>query len=106
MKTNPRTLLVSMLKRENELRLLPPNQKQMAQEGDAWLNVVQRIQKQVVKEFGFTGEESDDSAQGLEQKGLDFLRSAWDFFPDDVALHEVAHWLKYNRAKPCDSLLN
>lgn len=85
-----RRLLVSMLKRESDLRLSSDSQQRMAQ-GD-WIEVVHALQRQVVGEYKMFFSSVED--------GLQFLRSAWTLFPTDKALHETAHWLKFNRAGP------
>jgi len=88
-----------MLKREQELRLSPERQSEMAASQGNWLDVVEEIQKQVIKEFGF----SYNPAFGLE-----LLRSVSSFFYEidptgregvmDPEVCEAAHWIKFNRA--------
>jgi len=92
-----RNLLDSMLKRESQLRLWNENQRFMAQAEELgfrdWMEIVELLQIQVCEEFGFSN---------LNMKlGLQFLRSVWTLYPHDIELHQIAHWIKFNRAKPC-----
>lgn len=77
-----------MLHRENDLRRAPKTQAAMERaEGSAtseWMEVVEDIQKQVVQEA------QDKSSHKIT---IQDLRSAAMRYPD------IAHWVKYNRAR-------
>ncbi len=78
-----------MLRRENDLRRAPETQAAMERaEGSArseWMDVVEDIQKQVVQEV------QDRSSN--HKITIQDLRSAAMRYPD------IAHWVKYNRAR-------
>ena len=93
-----------MLLRESELRLSSEIQYQMAEAESgngynagnrSWLDVVNKIQHKVVTEFKFKDMEM----------GLNLLRSTWTLFPTDKELHNIAHWIKYNKAQSPDNIL-
>jgi len=77
-----------MLRRENDLRRAPETQAAMERaEGSAgseWMDVVEDIQKQAVQEV------QDKSSHNIT---IQDLRSAAMRYPD------IAHWVKYNRAR-------
>lgn len=81
-------ILRAMLHRENDLRRAPETQAAMERaEGSArseWMDVVEDIQKQVVQEF---------QNKSLHKITIQDLRSAAMRYPD------IAHWVKYNRAR-------
>lgn len=103
------SLLLSMLRRDNDLRLSAETQKRYAKCGDSGVakeRVTESVQKQVAQEAGFSGVSVAE--------GVDLLRSAMAFFPEgtpgSAELMEAAFYLKYNIHKPCplragDSLL-
>lgn len=89
-----------MLRRDHELRLGDDAQRRYARCGDhgeAKERVTEAIQRRVVREAGFTG---DEVAQGV-----DLLRSALCFFPQGTPGHdelvESCFYLKHNIHKPC-----
>ena len=79
-----------MLIRENELRLSDEYQKQFSEaeqsSSSSWLDVVNELQKQVIREFHL--DEEMDAA-------LLCLRCATQIYPD---LKEIPLYTKYNRA--------
>jgi hypothetical protein len=86
-----RTLLADMLARENEMRLSPLSQQCFAKIGerhDLFNKFVTKLQERVCLEFGV-----DPSV------GVELIRSAVSLFPDDKELHQIAHYVKFNRCK-------
>jgi hypothetical protein len=97
-----RQLILSMLRRDDELRLSSDMQNLYAKERESYewkLQVTENIQRQVVREHGF----------GLtiqtEDEGLAVLRSAKYFFPTDEEITQSAHYLRYNINRDCDVVL-
>lgn len=80
-----------MLIRENELRLSDEYQKEYCQAEktsySSWLDVTDRLQRQVIKEFNLDDDMED---------ALLCLRCATQIYPD---LHDIPIYVKYNRAR-------
>lgn len=94
-RANVRSLLIKMLRREDELRLSDAVQRKYADSPDDYTSkehVTLKVQHQVCREFGFTSD---------LKEGLDLLRSASALFPGDQELRDCAHWLKYNIVARC-----
>jgi len=86
-------ILLGMLRRERELRLSNEIQNEfdmlvIRDERDALSELCERIQIQVVTEFGFDIEE-----------GLNYLRSAAARYPNDSEISNIAYYIKYNRSE-------
>jgi len=97
-----RQLVLSMLRRDDELRLSDEVQQRYAACGDDSSDkeaVSIEVQKQVVHEHGFHGK-----VEVLE--GLEVLRSALYLFPGDAEVRDAAHYLRYNIVKDCPLVLN
>jgi len=87
-----RDTMVAMLKREKELRLA--DDFQTARDKTDWSrDLVYAVQKQVAREFGYSGEAE-------VEKCVKLLRSAVALFPNDKEIREIPFWVKYNRATP------
>jgi len=90
-----RSLLLSMLRREDQLRLSADVQNRYQRQKDdfPWkIRVTEDVQKQVCREFGFRAD---------IKEGLDLLRSAEALFPGDAEVKDSCHWLRHNICKPC-----
>jgi hypothetical protein len=100
-------LLKAALRREEELRLCPAQQALFSQvsvedrHGSLdWLDLVQRMQENLIREFfGRTLEEAY-SPQEFMQMALGVLRTATQRYPDDPEFHTISLWRRYNRARP------
>jgi hypothetical protein len=104
-----RERLISMLIRENELRLSQKYLEQLEREAvygyenfqtntyhAPWTSVaIDTIQKQVVNEFGYINEQNSLYA-------LNVLRSALQLFPNDSTILQSANYLKFNRCSEGD----
>ncbi|UJR26446.1 hypothetical protein I4U23_007776 [Adineta vaga] len=90
----PKSLLKRMLIRENELRLSDEYQKRFSEaeqsSSSSWLNVVNELQEQVVREFHL-----DDEMDNA----ILCLRCATQIYPD---LKDIPLYTKYNRARDGD----
>lgn len=81
-----------MLRRDDELRLSLESQRRYALAGDGCVakeSVTRSIQRQVVREAGFSGRE------GMKV-GLDMLHSALALFPGDDEIKNAAFYLRNN----------
>lgn len=80
-----------MLQRENDLRRAPETQMKMEEAEESaiteWMDVVEDVQKQVVKEFRTKFSPSSGVIT------INDLRNAAMRYPD------IAHWVKYNRVR-------
>lgn len=85
-----------MLIRENELRLAPETQKEYAdaelRNDISWMQVTERLQERVVREFGIEDMEF----------GLSNLRIAHVLYPDEPDFKEIPLYVKYNRCRQGD----
>lgn len=94
-----------MVRREATLRLLPFNQKAMAEAEQSgtqdWMRVVERIQLQVCREFGMPVNTCKTNTTVTTNEWLTFLRSAASKYANDPEFQLAAHWIRYNRARPC-----
>lgn len=85
-----------MLIRENELRLSPDTQKEYSdaelRNDISWMQVTERLQERVVKEFGISDIEH----------GLTNLRIAHVLYPDEPDFKEIPLYVKYNRCRQGD----
>jgi len=90
----PKSLLKSMLIRENELRVSDEYQKRFAEAEkssfESWLDVADELQRQVIREFHLD-EEMDDA--------LLCFRCATQIYPE---LKSIPLYVKYNRARDGD----
>lgn len=90
----PKSLLKSMLIRENELRLSDEYQKRYAEAEKSsfrsWLDVTDELQREIIREFHLD-EEMDDA--------LLCFRCATQIYPD---LQSIPLYVKYNRARDGD----
>lgn len=92
-----RTLLLSMLRRDHELRLSEAVQRRYAacgDDGEAKERVTASVQRQVAAEAGFAGR------QGARE-GVEVLQGALSLFPNDTELTEACFYLKNNIHVPC-----
>eukprot|EP01088_Endostelium_zonatum_P021562 TRINITY_DN85_c0_g3_i1.p1 TRINITY_DN85_c0_g3~~TRINITY_DN85_c0_g3_i1.p1 ORF type:complete len:210 (-),score=48.03 TRINITY_DN85_c0_g3_i1:655-1284(-) len=89
----PKDVLVNMLRRENEIRLTSTVQEQLDQtivaDSDSYTEVIEGIQKSVLKQFGFEDNENN----------LTMYRAALSMFPDDSEVRNEAYYYKYNRSR-------
>jgi len=86
-----------MLRRERELRLSQEIQDLcdecvIADDRIGLYEIFEKLQKQVVQEFGFVDNNMDD--------GVNFLQSAATQYPNDSEISNIAYYIKYNRASP------
>ena len=101
-----RDLLVKMLKYENKVRLMKDNLIALENEAlntyenedtnvdTVWVSdVIERIQRDVVKEFGYVSDIEIEYA-------LNILRSASYMYTNDKDIMDAVYYLKYNKAKP------
>jgi len=96
-------ILKAMLRRDIELRLSDEIQNEfdaMLNRNECLANLCERVQRQVVTEFGFELE-----------SGLNFLRSAVGRYPNDSEISDIAFYIKYNRSeqgslRPGDRILD
>lgn len=94
-----------MLRRENEIRLSPHTIQEferlsVQRGGDGWLIEAQRLQIQVVAEFGFYGGGNTGrkiGPSGTMQQGLDLIRCAVSLFPNEPSIIAAANYLRFNR---------
>lgn len=89
-------MLLSMLRRDHELRLSASVQRRYAacgDDGEAKERVTARVQRQVASEAGFTGRSAHE--------GVLLLQGALSLFPADTELTEACFYLKNNIHKPC-----
>lgn len=56
------------------------------------LKVTDDIQRQVAREFGFED----------EMVGVEVIRTAISTYPNDLELHNIPHYVRYNRARQGD----
>eukprot|EP01124_Arcella_intermedia_P018639 TRINITY_DN2571_c0_g1_i2.p2 TRINITY_DN2571_c0_g1~~TRINITY_DN2571_c0_g1_i2.p2 ORF type:complete len:255 (-),score=91.80 TRINITY_DN2571_c0_g1_i2:520-1284(-) len=87
-------MLMEMLKRENAKRLLPETQR-LYEEAERrvdtnWMKVTERLQREVVREFGVTDPLRIEEA-------LYAMRTAHLVYPKDPRFREVSLWVKYNK---------
>lgn len=85
-----------MLRRDDELRLSEAMQQRYAHAGDSAEGkerVTESIQRQVVREAGFSGAQM--------RIGLDLLRGATALFPGDEDIRNAAFYLRHNTHVPC-----
>lgn len=85
-----------MLRRDEALRLSPEVQGRYAACGDCGKSkerVTLSVQRQVVQEAGFEGDE--------RSVGLDLLRSACSLFPSDEEVSSAAFYLRLNINVAC-----
>ena len=88
-------LVMAMLRRENELRLSEDVQASYGASGclATFVSITERVQRQVVGEFGFEGEEAVSAA-------LDGIRGCEALWPERAAeFRELSHYRKFNRAR-------
>ena len=88
-------LVMAMLRRENELRLSEDVQALYGASGclATFVSITKRVQRQVVGEFGFEGEEAVSAA-------LDGIRGCEALWPERAAeFRELSHYRKFNRAR-------
>jgi len=87
--------LLAMLRREQEMRVSPITQDKYRQaeldEDTDWMEVTLQLQRDLIREFGYSPEE--------EEYGLQLLRSAQTLFPDDEEVKNSVLYLKYNKAR-------
>jgi len=87
------SLLCSMLKRENELRLCDESQRWLETHEDSSAeDFYLGLQKRVAFEFGFETEEQ-------QTEGALLMRSALSFYPGDENIKNAVLYLKYNRSE-------
>eukprot|EP00299_Pterocystis_sp_00344_P007591 c2527_g1_i1.p1 GENE.c2527_g1_i1~~c2527_g1_i1.p1 ORF type:complete len:264 (+),score=60.81 c2527_g1_i1:38-829(+) len=89
-----RSLVLAMVTREDELRLCDETQRKYRRirESGTWKDqVTEGVQHQVAVEFGFEN----------PQDGIDLIRSARAFFPQDEEIRNAAHYLRNNIMVPC-----
>ena len=87
-------LVMAMLRRENELRLSEDVQASYGASGclATFVSITERVQRQVVGEFGFEGEEAVSAA-------LDGIRGCEALWPERATeFRELSHYRKFNRA--------
>jgi len=92
-----RDTLLKMLKRETELRVSKEYVQKTeveAQKGIFMFQATIDVQRQVVKEFGFKGE------NGI-RVGIETLRTALATYPNDKEIINAANYIKYNRCFQC-----
>jgi len=79
-----------ILRRENDLRLSHETQEefQAASEPDDWIQVVERLQRRVCREFGLS-----------QEVGLNAMRRAESLLPGDKEVSEISLYRKYNRCR-------
>ena len=92
-----RNLLGEMYKRENEIRLSKEMQEEMERkmtsgEMSGYVELVEEIQRRVVKEFGFGGSEED----------LSLFRQGLSMYPEDSELQQIPYYSRFNRANDGD----
>ena len=88
-------LVMAMLRRENELRLSEDVQASYGASGclATFVSITERVQRQVVGEFGFEGEEAVSAA-------LDGIRGCEALWPERATeFRELSHYRKFNRAR-------
>jgi len=86
-----RSILVDVLRREEEMRLSPPCQKEFGQIGETHekFNIfTTRLQSQCSLEFHV------DPTVGVE-----LIRSAVSLFPDDEEIKSIPHYVRHNRCR-------
>lgn len=90
----------NMLRKENELRLSAEYQQKFREAEESgtydWMNIVEKLQYNLVKEYGFIDWQTDVV--------LNILRRAQYLFPNDQDFKTIPLYVKYNRAG--DSKLN
>lgn len=90
-----RTLLLKMLRRDDELRLSDEVQSRYALQPESWdwkWQVTDSVQRHVCEEFGYVNN---------VEKGLDLLRSSLSLFPNDDEVRQSAHYLRHNIHTDC-----
>jgi len=83
-----------MLRRENELRLLPENQDEIdtvLQSSDpyGYTAILDQIQRQVLQEFSYPP----------TSHNIEMYRSALSFYPNDSDIQNSVFYYKYNRSR-------
>eukprot|EP00698_Gefionella_okellyi_P019658 TRINITY_DN6058_c0_g1_i1.p1 TRINITY_DN6058_c0_g1~~TRINITY_DN6058_c0_g1_i1.p1 ORF type:complete len:225 (-),score=40.22 TRINITY_DN6058_c0_g1_i1:541-1215(-) len=90
-------LLKKMLRRETELRLSPEIQALYAQAErsgtEDWMDVTNRMQRQLVRDFGFGA---------VEDAVVDMLRRASVLYPHDSDFRTIPLYVRHNRARQGD----
>eukprot|EP01091_Cochliopodium_minus_P004809 TRINITY_DN146_c0_g1_i1.p1 TRINITY_DN146_c0_g1~~TRINITY_DN146_c0_g1_i1.p1 ORF type:complete len:249 (-),score=69.59 TRINITY_DN146_c0_g1_i1:565-1311(-) len=88
-----RDQLIKMYRRENELRLSEEIQQKMdgcqMDDDDAYADLLDNLQKEVLKEFGYQGSDEDVS----------LFRQQLSFYPEDKELKSIPLYSKFNRTR-------
>lgn len=84
----PPHVMEAMLREESRLRLLPEIQEAYAMAAQRSTEVTNQLQLKVVREAG------------LPDSAVHLLRGASRLYPDNPAMREIPHYVKYNRSKP------
>jgi len=88
-----RDLLVKMYKRENQVRVSEEIQMKMDKcqmdDDDTYADLLENIQKTVLREFGFDGSNDD----------VMLFRQGLNMYPEDKELKSIPLYSKFNRAR-------